>query len=191
MKYQLFSKNLHCFFHLEVLNFREILFNCLKNEKMLHSLKNFCSQPLKLGSEYDLKMIWKCQIRSDQIRSFFQNAIWSKIIFWPNDLEKGKVIWPYSGFLFFYLYEIFWFNDFFFSFLAHSADKESNLHKTMENLTNLMEHQQLQYEADGSNAEPTNANYGGFSQQVSFDFDGTIRNLIFGYPEFSHFSAMC
>ena len=40
----------------------------------------------------------------------------------------------------------------------------------MENLTNLMEHQQLQYEADGSNAEPTNANYGGFSQQVSFDF---------------------
>ena len=33
-----------------------------------------------------------------------------------------------------------------------------------------MEHQQLQYEADGSNAEPTNANYGGFSQQVSFDF---------------------
>ena len=32
-----------------------------------------------------------------------------------------------------------------------------------------MEHQQqLQYEPDGSNTEPTNANYGGFSQQVSF-----------------------
>ena len=34
-----------------------------------------------------------------------------------------------------------------------------------------MEHQQqLQYEPDGSNTEPTNANYGGFSQQVSFWF---------------------
>ena len=100
MKYQLFSKNLHYFFHLEVLNFREILFNCLKNEKMLHSLKIFCSQPLKLGSEYDLKM--SDQIRSDQIRSLFQNAIWSDlrsyfaqmILIWSQIREK--VIWPYS-----------------------------------------------------------------------------------------------
>ena len=68
------------------------------------------------------------------------------------------------------LSEICFYFDFtiFFSFLGNSADKESNLHKTMENLTNLMEQQQLQYEPDGSNTEPTNANYGGFSQQVSF-----------------------
>ena len=49
--------------------------------------------------------------------------------------------------------------------LGRVANKESNLHKTMENLTNFME-QQLQYE-DGNKAEPTNSNYGGFSQQVS------------------------
>ena len=50
--------------------------------------------------------------------------------------------------------------------LGRVANKESNLHKTMENLTNFME-QQLQYEQqDGNKVEQANSNYGGFSQQV-------------------------
>ena len=54
----------------------------------------------------------------------------------------------------------------------------------MENLTNLMEHQQqLQYEPDGSNTEPTNANYGGFSQQVSFWFTSGNSGIQINYPK--------
>lgn len=55
---------------------------------------------LKLGLENDLKVIWKSQIRSDWIRSYIQNAIWSKIKFdeviliWSQIMEK--VIWQYS-----------------------------------------------------------------------------------------------
>ena len=50
--------------------------------------------------------------------------------------------------------------------LGRVANKESNLHKTMENLTNFRE-QQLQYEQqDGNKVEQANSNYGGFSQQV-------------------------
>ena len=55
-----------------------------------------------------------------------------------------------------------------------------------------MEHQQqLQYEPDGSNTEPTNANYGGFSQQVSFLFtSGNWNSGIYNmYPEFMRYTT--